>query len=42
MGMIIKDNKLIKITKSKTIHFDLPKDVNISLKHGTKNTMNFN
>ena len=26
MGVIIKDNKVVIITESKAIHFDLPKD----------------
>ena len=33
MGVKIEDNMLVIITEPKTIHFDLPKDVNKSLKY---------
>ena len=33
MGVHIRDNKLVIITEQKTFHFDLPKDVDIDLKH---------
>ena len=33
MGVIINDNKLATITEPKTIHFDLPKKIDNSLKH---------
>ena len=35
MGVIINDNKLVTITEPKTIHFDLPKKIDSSLKHET-------
>ena len=34
-GMHVEDNKLVIITKPKTIHFDLSKDVDNSLKYET-------
>ena len=33
MEFHIGDNKLVITTKPKTIHFDLPKDIGINLKH---------
>ena len=33
MGVIIKYNKLVILTEPKTIHFDLPKNVDKNLKH---------
>ena len=29
----MEDNKLVMATESKTLHFDLPKDADINLKH---------
>ena len=40
--MIIKDNKFVIITRPKTIHFDLTKNVENNLKYNTvlsKNTI---
>ena len=39
MGVHIGDNNLVIATKSKPFHIDLPKDVGISLKHGTYSIM---
>ena len=33
MEVIIKNNKLVIITESKAIHFDLPKGADDNLKH---------
>ena len=35
MGLIIKDNKLAKITEPQTIYFDLPQKVDNIVKHET-------
>ena len=35
LEVINKDNKLVKITESNTFHFDLPKDVDNTMKHKT-------
>ena len=42
MGVYIEDNKLVIITKPKTIHFDLLKDVGNNLKYESDSLIKHN
>ena len=42
MGVVINNKKFVIITETKTIHFDLPKDVNKNLKHENDFTIKHN
>ena len=42
MEVIINDNKLVITTEPKTVHFDLSKKIDSSLKHGIDFTIKHN